>query len=285
MIIVALFGGLGNQMFQYAAGRILSIKYGTELSFDIQFLDEKYQKSKNATIRQFELSAFKNEFQAAGRIRKNLYVPFISSNFLRNKILGFHDIFNPVFVKERRYFSFQRIPERKNLYLYGYWQSWKYFTGYEEIIRDDFQFNKSLNEINLGILGRIKATNSVGVHIRFADFEDKNILPREYFSKAIKIITKRIPDTTFFVFSTDPDRVGEYMNGVNYELVSCNTGKNSYVDLQLLSNCRHNIISKSSFSWWGAWLNSNPEKMIIAPQKWYNDAESEDIIPPGWIKI
>jgi hypothetical protein len=285
MIIVSLFGGLGNQMFQYAVGRVISVKKGTKLSIDCQFLNEKYQKSKNAAIREFELSVFEIDFQNAGIIRKNLYVPFISINFLRNKILGFHNIFNPLFVKERRYFSFQKIPERKNLYLFGYWQSWKYFAGYEEIIRNDFQFKKSLDKNNLEILGRIKATNSVGIHIRFADFQGCNILPKEYFLKAIEKIIQKIPDAIFYVFSTDPDRIDEYIHGVNYESVSCNTGKNNYIDLQLMSNCRHNIISKSSFSWWAAWLNSNPEKIIIAPEKWYNNSDSDDIIPPAWIRI
>jgi len=285
MIIACLFGGLGNQMFQYAVGKVISVKNCTELSLDRQFLNEKYLKSKNATIREFELSIFEMDFQNAGIIRKNLTVPFISINILRNKILGFHNIFNPFFVKEKKLFSFQGIPGRKNLYLFGYWQSWKYFTGYEEIIRNDFQFKKPLNEINCGILSRIKASNSVGIHIRFADFDADNILPREYFSKAIKKITQLIPDATFFVFSTDPDRIDEYIKGINYELVTCNTGKNSYIDLQLMSNCKHNIISKSSFSWWAAWLNSNPDKIIIAPEKWYNNSVSDDIVPPGWIRI
>lgn len=284
MIIAALFGGLGNQMFQYANARALALRNKTSLRIDRQFFNENYQRKAKSTLRNYELSVFNLEETAVRPMMTNLITPFLSLKTKRG--FDINIVFNPLFIYEKEQFKYQQLPHWKFLYLYGYWQSWRYFQKYEDVIRKDFAFKNHLTGKNLDLLHKIKDTLSVSVHIRLGDYTTANVLQQVYYRNAIDIMKQKFPGATFFVFSDTPDLAKTYFNNLNFVMVVGNTGTESYIDMQLMSNCRHNIIANSSFSWWGAWLNTNPDKSVIAPSIWYNNrTDSADVLLPAWLKI
>jgi hypothetical protein len=127
---------------------------------------------------------------------------------------------------------------------------------------------------------------AISVHVRLGDFGNINTLPSGYYSKAIDLMNQKYPDATFFVFSDEPHCASKYFTGLNFVLVNGNAGLNSYIDMQLMSQCKHHIIANSSFSWWGAWLNGQPNKIVVAPSVWYdNNTDTSDILPPDWIRL
>lgn len=181
-------------------------------------------------------------------------------------------------------------------YISGYWQSEKYFSQIENIIRTTFEF-KNIDAQNRNLAEEINSQNSVSLHLRRGDYLGNSlysgICTNEYYMKAVDEIVINVTkkeDLFFYVFSDDKKYATEFINKLNYPalLIDFNNGSDSYKDMYLMSQCKHNIIANSSFSWWGAWLNTNPNKIVIAPSKWYN-VENEnryrDIVPDNWIKI
>ena len=170
----------------------------------------------------------------------------------------------------------------------------KYFEGIENDIKKDFRFKNQLDNKNLEILNEIENSNSISIHIRRGDYmspENYNmygcIATPTYYKKAIKVIEEKVENPTFFVFSNDMDWVKKNIQ-INSRVfyIDINSGNGSYKDMQLMSNCKHNIIANSSFSWWGAWLNENKNKIVIAPKKWINredvDSDKIELFCEGW---
>jgi hypothetical protein len=195
-------------------------------------------------------------------------------------------------VTEKLFFRFN--PELFKLhgsfYLDGYWQNELYFKDIEKTIRSDFQFVRPIDERNKNIAELIKNSNSVSIHIRRGDYINNQlysgICTEDYYQKAIRFINAKLKNKTFFVFSDDIQWCKSHFNSDNFHFVQGNEGTNSYKDMQLMSYCKHNIIANSSFSWWGAWLNNNLGKIVIAPERWLNVGYStKDLIPEEWIKI
>ena len=181
--------------------------------------------------------------------------------------------------------------KRINYYI-GYWQSEKFFKDISDEIRKDFSFPKFTSEKNLEILKLIKSYNSVSIHIRRGDYLQNRgfngLAPLEYYQKAIEYIKNKIENPHFFIFSNDIEWCRKNLSIENSYYIDWNRGEESYRDMQLMSLCKHNIIPNSTFSWWGAWLNKNPNKIVIAPEKWFNDCVNIDysnIVPETWIKI
>ena len=244
-------------MFQYAYGRAKSLKNHLQLYYF-------FVHDKGDTNREYSLNIFK--------IKGNKINNFFP-NWLTKISEGLHI----------------RIPGIEH----GYWQSERYFGSYEKQIRSDFRFIESLDKKNKNILNVINKSNSVSIHARRGDYElNKKIkeyhglLSVAYYKKAIEIINKIIINPTYFVFSDDPEWVKNSLKINNATYIDWNKGLRSHIDMQLMSNCKHNIIANSSFSWWGAWLNNNPNKIVVAPKKWFKNSKaqkgSEDLIPKTW---
>lgn len=259
-MIIRLTGGLGNQMFQYAYGRSCSIKNKKQLKYF-------FVHYSGDTKRTYELRIFNIR-----GVKVNGYIPNI-------------------FVKLSHFLKIN-IPVVK----YGNWQSQKYFSNCEKEIRDDFQFIKPLDKKNYNVLKTIKTTSSISIHFRRGDYVSDNKINKfhgvcslKYYQKAIDYLNIRVDKPKYFVFSDDENwvKANFRLKGATY--IDWNKGKNSYKDMQLMSNCKHNIIANSSFSWWAAWLNSNPQKIVVAPKKWFNNEDAQnntrDLIPKEWIKI
>ena len=184
-----------------------------------------------------------------------------------------------------------------NKYFVGYWQSENYFNSIEKIIREHFKFKPTLSEKNLRLKKRIENSNSVSLHIRRGDYVNNasaykthGLCSIEYYNRAIDEIKRQVKDPIFFIFSDDPEWVKSTDFGIiNFEIIDWNIGNLSYIDMQMMNCCKHNIIANSSFSWWGAWLNSNSKKIVISPKKWFaNDVlneQAKNIVPNSWIKI
>ena len=182
------------------------------------------------------------------------------------------------------------IRSNENIYLEGYWQSEKYFERIKDVIKNEFVFEKFSEEKNIFASNKIYATNSVAIHVRRGDYVKNplysDICTLDYYKRAIKYITQHIDNPFFYIFSDDIHWCIENFNDLNQiEFIDWNNGKQSYRDMQLMSLCKHNIIANSTFSWWGAWLNKNPSKIVIAPKKILNSSnDAIDLITNSWIK-
>jgi hypothetical protein len=290
MIISNILGGLGNQMFQYAAGKSLSINKNEEFKVDIRNFKKYFRKFELNTVFNCEINfASKNDLENILSSQKNLFFQKLLKmkqfKFLRKKN----------FIVEPHFHYWEDINKlNKNIYLHGYWQSEKYFINNEKDIRKNFQFKLPLIDKNLKISNDIKNSNSVSLHIRRGDYltNKKNsfigICSTDYYKKAISIISSKITNPVFYFFSDEMEWVKKnFTNNLNVKFVDHNDKHKSHFDLQLMSLCRHNIIANSSFSWWGAWLNTNANKIVIAPQKWLKSCSliTKDIIPNSWMQI
>lgn len=288
MIIVKLIGGLGNQMFQYALGRHLSEKNNVEFKIDISGFESyklhRYSlntfNTKNNIASKYEIDKFKKYKVRPGK-KWFLYNKFIADNlkYFQEKEFSF----NP-----------KVLDIKDNAYIDGYWQSEKYFKEIESLLKHEFTLKKEFENVDNKILETIVANDSVSLHIRRSDYVTREktnqihgICSLKYYNTAILKIKEIIKNPFFFVFSDDMPWVKENLK-LDYPVVYVDHGQGkNYEDLILMSRCKHNIIANSTFSWWGAWLNENPNKIVIAPKKWFNDESknTKDLIPDGWITL
>lgn len=290
MIIVSLNGGLGNQMFQYALGRSLAHILKTELKLDIFPLELNPLRAYALNI--FNITA---NFASGKEVSKLT----IKNNSMINraicKIFRRQPKFASTYIKERdRRFNPTIFSLPDNIYLQGYWQSEKYFKPIEHIIREEFTFKKLQQGKNKELANYIKSTESISLHFRRGDyasnkktFQHHGVCGLDYAFASIKKICNKVQKPTFFIFSDDPKWVhSNFSIEKPMIVVENNNSKKDYDDLRLMSQCKHNIIGNSSFSWWGAWLNVNPEKIVIAPRRYFNDgSDDSDLIPEDWIRV
>lgn len=294
--IVKLNGGLGNQMFQYAFACALAKKFSGEVLFDFSYFDE-VSTDENVVIREFALNAFNaickraNEQDLAELVRKD------NRSFMQKLLWIFFRIkkYKPeknVFTQKSAY-SFNKNLFKSAYYYYdGYFQNEKYFKHVRNDVLKEFTLNIPLDEKNQVVLEKISETNSVSIHIRRGDYVNLESANKfhgtcsvEYYEKAIEYVARKIKNPHFFLFSDDIDWVIKNIKiNYPYTVVDFNQEK-AFFDLELMKRCRHNIVANSSFSWWGAWLNDNKGKIVVAPKKWILQKIKIDIIPKDWVKI
>ncbi|MCX5632671.1 MAG: alpha-1,2-fucosyltransferase [Phycisphaerae bacterium] len=290
MIIICLKGGLGNQLFQYAAARSLAHIHKTAVKLDTTAY---YYGGP----RQFELSHFniQENIAVAAEIEKltearqnRLQKSFYSLLHSHSKLSPNHIRYN----KPQYKADFFKLSD--NIYLEGYWLSEKYFSNIKDIIRQEFTFKEKPDDKNQKLADNITAVNSVSIHIRRGDYTEDSkavqshgICSVQYYRDCIEYITKKVENPHFFIFSDRPEWSKDILK-LSYPAtyISQNFGEKDYEDMRIMSLCKHNIIANSTFSWWAAWLNSNPQKIVLAPQKWFADKKFniDDIVPAGWIK-
>ncbi|HEV7229989.1 MAG TPA: alpha-1,2-fucosyltransferase [Bacteroidia bacterium] len=292
MIAVRLKGGMGNQMFQYAAGRSLAQHLNTSLFVDLSFLRLKgtwtpreYELGVFAARPQFlspeEAESFLKLYSDPMRRRTKRFLPFLySKTYFPEK----HFQFDPLFFEQK-----------DNTYIEGYWQSEKYFKRVESLIRTDFTFREPAGDRNARLASDMRSGETVSLHIRRGDYvKDAGINSFHgvcdigYYKQAVEYLNQRNTGLRYFVFSDDADWAREHLSFIpGMTCVDHNHGAESYRDMQLMSCCKHHIIANSSFSWWGAWLGENEKKTVIAPEKWFQQPGVilSDIYPSGWIKL
>ena len=286
MIISRLNGGLGNQMFQYAAGRALAQKHRVELGLDLRIYDGPSQ---------FDFAL--NHFAISAKILGDAALPpSRKSNRLRY-LLWRSGLIRPYFTDQKQdAFDGKFFEIRDGAYLRGYWQSERFFLEAAETIAEDFRIKTEPSRENAQMAAKIRNVNAVSFHIRRGDYVSDTkantthgVCSLDYYEQALAHLTANRQDATeVFVFSDDPAWAHENLRiSLPRTIVDINDSDHQYEDLRLMSLCKHNIIANSSFSWWGAWLNRAPDKTIIAPKEWFRDTSKKnpDICPPDWIRI
>lgn len=292
MILSYILGGLGNQMFQYAAGRALSLARGEPLRLDVSDFTH-YNLHQG-----FELDQVFNSTLALAKQDDVQSVLGWQSSRLIRLVLSrseFRALRCRSLVVEPYFQYWPEITTIKSpCYLVGYWQSERYFENVSEIIRNDFTFRQPLNGLNDAIADQIDGVNAVSLHVRRGDyvnnpkaFHTHGLCSQSYYEAAIRYIEERVANPYFFVFSDDMQWVQENIKIAHpCRYIDHNQGKESYNDMRLMSLCQHNITANSSFSWWGAWLNSHTDKIVVAPQKWFaNNNSVKDLFPAGWVVL
>lgn len=280
MIIIRFQGGLGNQLFQYALYKELQY-LGKKVYADLSIFEQK------EGLREYELYKLGIKVDIADPKAVRRMCPpgeGIITKIIKNTIYRKH------FTKEKNSYKFERFfLECDDQYLIGYWQTEKYFQDIKDQLRNEIRFAPLSNKENITILDKIHSTNSISVHMRFGDYISNpiydNICTDKYYMAAIKEMRKIYKDAVFYIISDDIERAKKLLNNNTFKYISWNKGKNSYYDMKLISQCRHNILANSSFSWWGTWLNENKGKTVIAPSIWLNNARTDDIELTSWIKI
>lgn len=284
MLISQLTGGLGNQMFQYAALKAQSLRLGVDLYLDkTHFLTTPLGK-KN--LRRYELS----HFNIDEKFKKPAF--HWTKKYLNSKkVYAGFETFRENHVEVHQEF----FDIKDNTYIEGVFQSEQYFKEFESEIRKKFIFKTSPSSKNFTLLEKIKTVNAVSLHVRRGDYISNTetnklhgICDLGYYKRAIELIANKTESPYFFLFSDEPEWVQQNLVlAYPFEVINHNSGENSFEDMRLMSNCKHHIIANSSFSWWGAWLNSNKNKVVIAPKEWFQNPnwDSKDIIPDNWIKI
>lgn len=292
MVAVQLSGGLGNQMFEYAL--YLKLKsMGKEVKIDdfTCYGEQELQRTN-------QLSVFGVSYE---RLSEQEYIALTDSSMrpadrVRRKLLGRRDL-------SYREASCNFDPEvlrREPTLLLGYFQSEQYFADIKEQVREAFRFQGTdaktpglfLPAEQQELLSEIRGSEAVSVHIRRGDYLSAQnqalfggICDDAYYERALAEMKRRLPEAVFFFFSNDTEWVKERYRGENCVVVEGNGEDAGFRDLFLMSQCRHHIMANSSFSWWGAWLDENPDKIVIAPKKWFNDRECRDIYTDWMIRM
>ena len=292
LVISNILGGLGNQMFQYAAGRALALTNNKQHLLDLNDF------SNYALHHGFELNrVFNINFEASTPSIVRNMLGWRGSRFVK-KVLKrpqFSWLKGKKFVVEPHFNYWPKFFDlTEDCYLSGYWQSERYFNAFENIIREDFTFRGSLSVKNAKLALKISQTQSVSLHVRRGDYishaktsQIMDVCSLDYYRQAIDYIAKHIINPVFYIFSDDIAWVQQNLS-LNFPCtyIDHNRGNESYRDMQLMSLCQHHVIANSSFSWWGAWLNPNPKKLVVAPKAWFrNDTNDTDLIPDEWVRL
>lgn len=289
MIIVRLVGGLGNQLFEYAAGRAVSLRTGAPLRLDIS----AYAKD---SAREFRLDRFGIQATIASDVEIRAFLgpglrsPRTRAWLLLQRLLPYS---RRTIVLERGHpFNRGLLEVSDRVYLVGYWQSERYFAQAAEVLRRELVVTASMDPANEEMARRIEACQSVSLHIRRGDYVTNplygGICTPDYYRQAAARIASVVDSPRLFVFSDDMGWVrSNLLLDLPMTFVTQNDASHDYEDLRLMSMCKHHIMANSSFSWWGAWLRDSPEEIVIAPRKWFNDPsrDTRDLLPDRWQRI
>ena len=291
MVIVQLKGGLGNQLFQYATGRAIAHRNNVPLKLDVSKFESyplrKYRLDHFDTVASIaspaEVARLTGSGQRGARAKAysliQRYLPYYRRSVLKEK----HFHFDPNILRASG-----------KVYLVGYWQSEKYFKDIEPILWQELTVKHRPDPANQAMSRLIHQTESVSLHIRRGDYvsnpithEYHGVCSLDYYQAAVQTLTQTVEEPHFFVFSDDMEWARQNLR-LDYPItfVTHNGVEKDYEDLRLMSQCKHHIIANSAFSWWGAWLNPNPDKIVFAPRHWLDDPrfDTRDVIPESWIK-
>lgn len=291
MIIVRIIGGLGNQMFQYAAGRRLAAVHNTVLKLDTSdFADYNLHSYGLSVFNINELFATQEEIQLlkkpeSGSLRK-----------MFEKLLRRPSKPEKKHIREKQYcFDPQILSLPESIYLDGYWQSEKYFADIADVIKKEFTVTLPQTDTNLELAQHISSCDSVSLHVRRGDYVTDaktntvhGTCDLEYYARCIAHLTQKIQHPCFFIFSDEPEWAEKNIK-IDYPVtfIDHNGPEKNYEDLRLMSQCRHHIIANSSFSWWGAWLGQHQGTISYAPARWFSSPafNTKDLLPEAWTRI
>jgi len=295
MIVIRLKGGLGNQFFEYALERRLTYFNHAQFKLDISAY-----RTDNSRIRTYGLHHFNiveniatdEDLKTLGIKEERALKRILSKALERRKpiykrrrineqvLLGFHP---------------EILEITQDAYLDGYWQSEKYFLEIAKVIRAEFTPRDKMDTVNEEMASEMAGASSISLHIRRGDYVADPTINRihgtcslDYYSKCIDEVSQMIQDPHFYVFSDDIQWARTNLNLEHpVTFIDNNNQENDFKDLYLMTKCKHHIIANSSFSWWGAWLAENKDKIVFAPSRWFNDPRpgDKDLIPESWRRV
>jgi glycosyl transferase family 11 len=279
MIITRLHGRLGNQMFQYAAAAGLAARLQVPVGLDTRLATTR---DEGVLTRVFDL-----DVMASAPLP-----PLKSDGFLRYAVWRLFGS-APRFQRERGLGYNTEIETYENdTYLHGYWQSERYFLHIEDRIRQAFIFPDFSTAQNAEMAAQISESPAISLHVRRGDYLTLGahvLCDQAYYQAALALITDGLAqEPTVFVFSDDPKWAKDNLPlPYSKVVVDFNGPDTDFEDMRLMSLCQHNIIGNSSFSWWAAWLNTNPDKRVAGPSRWFGDPKlsNPDILPQNWLRI
>lgn len=292
MIIVNIAGGLGNQLYQYAFGRTLAVKLNVPLKLAI--MNAASQNPRPYRLKHFNIQEDFATPEDLLNIRKQ---PTLAERLglkpihRRSIVIEPENWFNP--------FNPGLLEIRDNSYIEGYWQSEKYFSEIGGLLRTEFTLRLPPDANNQHIADSMQNVDSVSIHVRRGDYLTRPTAVKkfsecsiEYYRSAVEKISSKVANPHFFVFSDDHQWLRENII-LDYPttIVDLNGPHQDYLDLWLMTMCRHHINANSTFSWWGAWLANHSKGMVICPKRWFNlsreenDRDAKDRIPPDWLRL
>jgi hypothetical protein len=285
MIISRICGGLGNQMFQYAIAKSSAKKNNDTFKLDLSY----YSKQ---TLRKYELNFFNIEENIAIECENNKLRGKEGFFFRAKKKLGLKVKRPDAYTFEHNLTRFDKDiwSKKGDIYFDGFWQNENYFKDIKKELLKEFSHN-NMSDIVTKYIKNIKNTQSVSIHIRRGDYVSDNhtntmhgVCDLDYYKRAIKYIHDKIEDPMYFIFSDDIDWCKDNFYFLDNKVFVDNTNS-AFEDLELMKNCKHNIIANSTFSWWAAWLNQTDKKIIISPKIWWSGKQDLHIGCDKWEKL
>lgn len=284
MITVRLMGGLGNQLFQYAAGRALSHRLGTDLAVDLRWFSTN-------PARHYRL----DRLAIPSPPRQVNRHPHRSSGVSRR----LYERLRTIALLERQLVTEDRVAEHPTAWdelkdgtqLVGYWQNERYFANYAVLLRRELQVRGEPSARSAELLARFAAKTTVAVHVRRGDYANNpaalsthGLCSLEYYESAMELLDARLGQPDFVVFTDDPDWAMGNLPTTRVTVLSPDADE--VQDLRLMSRCHSHIIANSSFSWWGAWLAETADQVVIAPRPWFDTALPDaGIVPTRWLTL
>jgi hypothetical protein len=317
-IIISLMGGLGNQMFQYALYAWLSQK-----NFNV-FLENHWFSFKNLLPHEkYKLDYFNiTDIKILNPDELLKYVDFafmyniktiLNLNLNFNKIILIKFIIKKIIIKLLRFFHIKyynnikfyyenqkkgpdfiyELNATSNIHMYGTFSYYRHIEDIRQILKNSFSFKKELPDNLVILLAEMKKRKTVAIHVRRGDYVGdriRDVCSMSYFRNAIQLISSKCDDLFFYIFSDDINYIKTNFFFLDNYIIIDNSSLETpdYYDLYLMTQVNHLIISNSTFSWWAAWLNSNPEKIVIVPELYLSDnswVQSDKLYPPEWIKL
>ncbi|MEB2782621.1 alpha-1,2-fucosyltransferase [Algoriphagus sp. C2-6-M1] len=290
---VSIYGGLGNQMFQFALAIVLDVEgIPTKISIRNFFVYNHHQG--------FELSkVFSVPLRPIDKVKIFLLewgAPVWKLKLVRWFMSRFINIYNKYdnskFNEKGEFIYDSTVFNVKNSMIIGTWQSEGYLINHEKLIKEVFNFNKPKDYKNSTLSKKIFDSNSVAVHVRRGDYTSMEwksshmvITDPKYYIDSIAKLRSKLVNPVFYFFSDDISWIKNNFKGDDFVFVSHNKNGNSYIDMYLMSLCKHFIIANSTFSWWAAWLSTNPDKLVIMPEPWLKNIQTPGIYPESWLPV
>lgn len=290
-VVVSLYGGLGNQLFQYATGLTLAESNQANLSLDLTWF-ETVQHKQEVTTREYALKPFELDVSFCSIKPRH---PLLSA-FAKRMHLSVNNTEGVPIYYERSYVFDPAVMQlTNNVHLDGYWQSYRYFESVKSLLQQKLTNPRSLDSENESVLADISQNESICVHVRRGDYVTNNNAAKHhgtcslaYYQKAIKKMEADYPNGKFYIFSDDINWAkGNLLFDQNHYFVDQNSAGDVHFDFWLMAACNHFIIANSSLSWWAAWLAGGEQKTVISPKNWFSTSKNDpkDLIPPEWYKI
>ncbi len=296
-VIVSLYGGLGNQLFQFATALSLAKKNHARVFLDLSWFDKDHL-SAGETPRAYALGVYdlgcnvliKNNRRKASHKQLTRYIDTVVRRVKKYINLGI-----PHFHEKSMKFHPNLIQSELPIWLDGYWQSYKYFEDIKPALREMIAFSRNMNSTMQAIYKDILVKDAICIHVRRGDYvtnpsaaQFHGLCDLSYYYSGINLVIKNLLNPHAFIFSDDPLWVrSNFKLQIPSTIVDINGSDEAHQDLWLMAACKHFIIANSSLSWWGAWLSDQSDKIVVAPNQWFLNCQmsTEDLIPDQWIRI